>query len=305
MNQKNLLITISILLLAAALGGCSLTSENSATTPTATFPFVPSATPGPSVTPTEAIVYTASVNGVGIRQTSFDASMVQYQAALKLYPELLPADQTAEDIVLESLVQRALLSQAAQEAGFTADAQTVRSRLSELIEQAGGQEAFNAWLETNGYPEDTFLAELPLEIEAAWQRDQIANTIPEAMEQIRARQIFFTDGYQASRAYNQLEAGIPFETVAENNSPNDPGYIDWFPRGYLIYPEIETIVFDLQPGQFSPVIETDAGYHIIYIIERDPQHALSAEARLALQQQAVQQWLAEQQSQSQVEIYTP
>jgi parvulin-like peptidyl-prolyl isomerase len=304
MNQKNLLFTL-ILLLATAVGGCSLTPETAAPTATATFPFIPSATSGPIVTPTEVVDYAASVNGIGIRQTSFDASLVQFQKAVELYPELLPTDQTAEEVVLESLIQRVLLSQAAQEVGFSADAQTVRTGLIELIEQAGGQEAFSAWLEANGYTEEAFLIDLPLEIEAAWQRDQIANTVPETMEQIRARQIFFTDGYQASRAFNQLEAGIPFETVAENNNPNNPGYIDWFPRGYLIYPEIETIVFDLQPGQFSPVIETDAGYHIIYIIERDPQHALSAEARLALQQEAVQQWLAEQLAQSQIEIYTP
>jgi parvulin-like peptidyl-prolyl isomerase len=251
------------------------------------------------------INYIASVNGIGIRQTSFDASLVQFQAALKLYPELLPADQTVEEVVLESLIQRALLSQAAQENGFTADAQMVVTRLSELIDKAGGQEALTAWLDENGYSEEAFLDDLPLEIEAAWQRDKIAETVPEAMEQIRARQIFFTDGYQATRAYNQLEAGVPFETVAENNSPNDPGYIDWFPRGYLIYPEVETIVFDLQPGQYTSVIETDAGYHIIYVLERDPQHPLSSEVRLTLQQQAVQQWLAEQQAQSQVEIYTP
>jgi parvulin-like peptidyl-prolyl isomerase len=305
MKQKHFLITISILIFAVIMGGCSLTPGNAVLTPTASTPLIPTATSGPTITPTEVINYVASVNGIGIHQASFDASLVQFQAALELYPELLPEDRTAEEVVLESLIQRALLSQAAQENGFTADAQMVVSRLSELIDKAGGQEALTAWLDENGYSEEAFLDDLPLEIEAAWQRDQIAGAVPEAMEQIRARQIFFTDGYQATRAYNQLEAGIPFDTVAENNSPNDPGYIDWFPRGYLIYPEIETIVFDLQPGQYTSVIETDAGFHIIYILGREPQHPLSSEARLALQQQAVQQWLAEQQAQSQVEIYTP
>lgn len=305
MSQKNLIITISIIFLAVVLGGCSLTQGASAPTPTVTYPFIPTDTSGPTLTPTEAINYAARVNGIGIRQTSFDASLVQFQAALEIYPELLPANQTAEEVVLEALIQRDLLSQAAREAGFTAEAQTVHERLSELLDQTGGEEAFTTWLVDNGYTEDSFLHEIPLEIEAAWQRDQIANAVPETMEQIRARQIFFTDGYQASRAFNQLEAGISFETVAENNSPNDPGYIDWFPRGYLIYPEVEAIVFELQPNQFSPVIETAAGYHIIYILDRDPQRPLSAEVRLAFQQQAVQAWLDEQREQSQIEIYAP
>jgi hypothetical protein len=303
MNQRTR-ITLIIIFATAMLAACSLPSQ-AVPTPTATFPFIPSATPGPTITPTEVIDYVASVNGFGIRQSSFDASLVQFQAALETYPELLPADRTAEEIVLESLVQRALLALAARTAGFSADDQMVIGRLSELVEQAGGQEAFNAWLSANGYTEETFRHELPLEIEAAWQRDQIAATVPETMEQIRARQIFFVDMYLATRAFNQLEAGIAFETIAQNNSPDDPGYIDWFPRGYLVYPELEETIFNLQPGQHSPVIETPAGYHIVYVLERDPQHRLSAEIRLFLQQQAVEQWLAQQQAQSQVEIYNP
>jgi parvulin-like peptidyl-prolyl isomerase len=269
------------------------------------MPVVASAVVGPTPTPTEAVDYYASVNGFGIRQSSFDANLIQFQTALQTYPELLSDGQTAEEVVLESLVQRALLVIAAREAGFSADQQTVEIRVAELVEAAGGEDAFRAWLSTNGYTVETFLDELPLEIEAAWQRDQIAATVPETMEQIRARQIFFTDGYLASRAYNQLQAGIAFETILENNSPDDPGYIDWFPRGYLLYPEIEETIFNLQPGQYSPVIETPAGYHIVYVIDRDPQHELSPEIRLFFQQQAVAQWLEEKLAQSQVEIYAP
>ena len=305
MNQRNHIITISILILTAALTGCTLSPDPAPVAPSATIPFIPSSTPEPSAMPTEVVDYVAMVNGFGIRQSSFDASLLQFQSALIDYPDLLPDGQTAEEVVLESLVQRALLVMAAREAGFTADTQTVETRLAEMVVEAGGVDTFNTWLTENGYSVDSFLHELSLEIEAGWQRDQIANTVPIVAEQLRARQIFIVDGYQASRAYNQLEAGIAFETILNNYSPNDPGYIDWFPRGYLVYPELEEIIFNLQPGQFSPVIETPAGYHIIYLIERDPQHPLSSEVRLTLQQQAVQAWLSDQQAQSQVEIYTP
>ncbi|MEN8241401.1 MAG: peptidylprolyl isomerase [Chloroflexota bacterium] len=304
MNQRIKYIPI-LLLLTITLAGCTLTPAADNTPPTATVPIIPSATPGPSLTPTEVVVYYAAVNGFGIRQSSFDASLLQFHTALKVYPDLLPADRTAEEVILESLVQRALLVLAAREAGFSADEQTVETRLAGMVLEAGGVDPFNAWLTENGYSVETFLHELSLDIEAAWQRDQIANTVPATAEQLLARQIFFVDGYQASRAYNQLEAGISFENILQNNSPNDPGYIDWFPRGYLIYPEVEETLFNLQPGQFSPVIETPAGYHIVYLLERDPQHPLSSEVRLTLQQQAVEAWLAEQQAQSQVEIYTP
>lgn len=305
--NKPIKILMLLILIATMLAACSFSSNTSAPTATVSVPqvYTPTPTTGPTPTPTEVVAYYASVDGFGIRQSSFDASMVQFQAALAEYPELLPADQTAEDVVLESLVQRALLVIAARQAGFSADEQTVQFRLAELVGEAGGQDAFTAWLIANGYTVDTFMHDLQLEIEAAWQREQIAAAVPETMEQIRARQIFFTDAYQASRAYSQLEAGIAFDTILENNSPDDPGYIDWFPRGYLIYPEIEETIFNLQPGQYSPVIETPAGYHIVYVLERDAAHELSPEIRLYLQQQAVDAWLAQQQAQSQVEIYAP
>jgi parvulin-like peptidyl-prolyl isomerase len=303
--QKSIKSLLIFGLLAAALGACSLPGNQPAPTATALIPTVPTDTPEPSPTATEVVEYYASVNGFGIRQSSFDASLLQFQTALQTYPDLLPADKTAEAVVLESLIQRALLVIAARQAGFTADQESINRHVADMVEQAGGEDAFRTWLTENGYTAETFLDEIPLEIEAAWQRDQIAATVPTTMEQIRARQIFFFDGYLASRAYNQLEAGIAFETILENNSPNDPGYIDWFPRGYLIYPELEESIFNLQPGQYSPVIETPAGYHIVYVLERDPQHELSPEVRLYLQQKAVAQWLETQMAQSQVEIYTP
>ena len=33
---------------------------------------------------------------------------------------------------------------------------------------------------------------------------------------------------------------------------------------------IEEAAFALQPGQFSQVIETEIGYHILYLVDRDP-----------------------------------
>lgn len=303
--NRNPVTILLILFFTAALAACTLPPQAVPATATATVPITPSDTPPPTPTPTETVAYYASVNGFGIRQSSFDASLAQFQAALQTHPELLPDGKTAEAVVLEALVQRALLALAAREAGFSTDQDMVETRLVELVNQAGGEEAFRSWLSTNGYTVETFLHELPLEIEAAWQRDQIAAAVPTSMEQIRARQIFFVDGFQATRAFNQLEAGIAFETIAQNNSPNDPGYIDWFPRGYLIYPELEETIFSLQPGQYSPVLETPAGYHIVYVLDRDPNHPLSPEVRLFLQQQVVEQWLAEQQAQSQVEIYAP
>jgi parvulin-like peptidyl-prolyl isomerase len=296
---------VLVLLVAA---GCTLTPaevEPSLSIPTDTSLPTKVDTPTPSPTPTEAVDYAAYVNGEGILQVSFDASLLQLEQALADYPDLLGENQQEGDVVLEELVNRTLLAQAAREAGFSADEQLVAERTQQLKDQAGGEEAFSAWLDQNGYTQESFQEDLRLEIEAAWQRDQIAAGIPEEMEQMRARQLLFYDAFQAERIYNQLEAGVPIDQVVQNNDPNDLGYLDWFPRGALLFPELEDVIFSLQPGEHSAVIETEIGYHIFYLIETDPSHPVSTEARLILQEKAVAAWLEQQRQQAEIEVLLP
>ena len=65
---------------------------------------------------------------------------------------------------------------------------------------------------------------------------------------------------------------------------------------------MEKAVFDLQPGQYSPVIKTSYGFHIVQLIERDPQHALSPEVRLMLQHKLLEAWMQDQLAHAKVEI---
>ena len=298
---------ILLTLLTLLLAGCGPAESETPLPPADTPPPAEIATDtptGPTATPTPVIDYIGTVNGEGIRQTSFVASLTQLNQALSDFPELLNEGQTAEEKVIEELINRAVLAQAARAAGFTADQALVESTLVEMIEQAGGEEAFNAWLTENGYTIESFRAELPLELEAAWQRDQVAAEVPEEIEQVRARQILFYDPYLASRAYDQLKA-VDFETIAQNNDPNKLGYLGWIPRGVLLFPELEEVLFSLQPGQHSEIIETIAGYHILYVYESDSAHPLSGEARLILQEKAVADWLAAQRDQAAIEITLP
>jgi peptidyl-prolyl cis-trans isomerase C len=78
------------------------------------------------------------------------------------------------------------------------------------------------------------------------------------------------------------------------------GELGWFPRGYLLEPSLEEAAFVLQPGQYSDVIQTQAGYHILYLEERDPARPLSPDALLTLQERAVQDWLAKRKTESKI-----
>ena len=250
-------------------------------------------------------MYVASVNGEGIRQSSYDVSMAQFMEAQAKYGSLLDPGEEAKDRVLESLINRVHLAQGARAAGFVVEESLVEARIAQLTEDSGGPEALAAWMEKYGYDLDSFRVDLALEIEAAWQKEQIANSVPESAEQVKARQIFFYDAYMANRAYSQLEGGASFDSVAAANDPQNLGYLDWFPRGYLLYPELEIAAFSLSPGQYSAVIETAIGYHILYILDYDPAWPLSADARLTLQEMALAQWLIQKRAESHIEIYLP
>jgi parvulin-like peptidyl-prolyl isomerase len=287
---------ICILIAALALAGCNLGAGNS-TAAAETLPVAEAAT---ATTPS----FVATVNGEGITLESFNANLALYQAAQEQTGTLL-ASEDAKQAVIDQLVDRMLLAQGARAAGLGADEAKVDERLNKLTTQAGGAAAIDTWLSTHGFTAEAFRAELRLEIEAAAMRDQIAAGVPTTAEQVEARQILLSDEFQAERLLGQLDGGTPFETVVQNNDPQRLGTLGWFPRGYLLQPEVEEAAFALQPGEHSGVVQSALGYHLIEVIARDPNRPLSPQALLALQLKAVEDWLATQRAQSEIVISLP
>ncbi len=246
----------------------------------------------------------ATVNGEEIPKDLYEIHLAQYQAAQAESGTLL-ASEGVEQIVLDDLIDRLLLAQGARAGGFVLDDATIDQRLNAVVEQADGQDAFNAWLAAQGYTAEQFRKELALEIEAGWKRSQITDGVPTSAEQVEARQILLTDSFQADRLLSQLDGGTPFDQVALNNDPQGLGYLGWFPRGYLLEPEVEEAAFALQPGEYSQVVETSLGFHLIEVLNRDPDRALNPQARLKLQMKALGDWLQQQRDQSTIEILLP
>ena len=298
--KKLLIIVILIFLLSA----CNLPQGSQSNDPTKTPTLaIPTATqtPVPPPTPTE-IAYVATVNGEGILRDSYDILHFQYIQALENGADLPDDGLEIQMAVIDELVYRLLLSQAAREGGFETSAEILAQRITDLETDMGGSDTLDLWISEQGYTRETFGRELSIEIEAAWQREQIIINFPTSAEQVRARQVHFYDPYLANRAYGQLLDGASFETIARNNDPNGYGYLGWFPRNYLLIPEVEEAAFALQPGEHSDLIEIEAGYFLVEVIEREDDRPLQYDALLALRGLALEEWLMEKYTNSNIEI---
>lgn len=293
------------LLLIFFASACSIGEATTTPTTSALPDQITSPPPTTAPTPTEVVVLAALVNGEGIPESHYQASLLQFVIAQENFGTLLAPGEEASQRVIDDLIARLLLAQAGRAAGFSADIDMVNTQITQIMEESGGLANLNEWMDTYGYTLEILQEELAIEMEAAWQRDLIINNVPESAEQLKAQQVLFYDAFLAQRAHSQLEAGTSFETIVINNDPQNLGYLDWFPRGYLIYLALEEAAFALEPGNFTEVIQTEAGYHILYIYDRDPNHPLSPDARLTLQSQTLNEWLADQRSKSEIEIYTP
>ncbi len=282
-----------VLLLVFLLAACS-GNGGQEVSPT---PAAPTETPLP---PTDTPIPPAAlVNGEPISRDEFNAEVERYQAS----QAALGTTSSAEEIkrvVLDDLVAQVLLAQGAAESGFAVDETLLQTRIEALTTQIGGAEALTAWQQAHGYTETGFRAALRRSIAAAWMRDKIISSVPNTAQQVHVRQILLYNEEVAQSYYNQIQAGAKFEELAILVDPITRGDLGWFPRGYLTSKEIEEAAFSQEVGAISQIIKSEAGYHILTVLEIQADRPLSPDARLALQNRALINWLANRRQQSDI-----
>ena len=283
------------LTLAFVLGLSACASLGTSSTPTlelpTSTPLPPTATPPPSV---------ATVNGEYITTAEFQSELERYKAAQTALG-LSFTDEDAGKTVLEDLIAQVLLSQAARAANFTLTEADLQSRVDALAAQLGSADVLSQWQSAHGYDDASFRFALKRSIEAAWMRDKIIADVPTVVEQIHVRQILTYNEVDARAALDEIKAGADFDEKAAFFDPVTFGELGWVPRGYLLDPAADEALFALQPGMYTDVIATDAGFHIFKAVERG-EHPLTPDALLTVQELAVHTWLAEQRAKSEITL---
>lgn len=182
------------------------------------------------------------------------------QAAADFSQELaqVPAERR-QSILIDVLVDMALLAQAAEAAGFD-KAPGFQRRLDFLRTRAL----------RNIYVEKQIVGTItPADIKAEYDR-QSAEFQP--AEEISARHILVASKEEAEALIAELDAGKDFADLAKEKStgPSAPngGDLGRFARGRMV-PEFEAAAFDLDAGAHSSEpVETKFGWHVIKVEEK-------------------------------------
>jgi len=246
----------------------------------------------------------ARVNGEGIPLSDYENELRRYQDALAQRGEDYPAEE-ASAAVLEMLVGQTLLAQGAVQQGYASSEEGIQAKYQELAGEVGGEDALRVWMAANHFEDASFRRALEKDLAATWMRNWIINAVPDTAPQVRARQILLRNENQIIALERQLQTGTPFETLAYQYDPLTGGDLGWFPRGYLLQTEVENAAFALNPGEFSPIVQTSYGYHIVAVVEKDNAHPLSSDALMFVRRQALLDWLADRRAQSVIEQYIP
>jgi peptidyl-prolyl cis-trans isomerase C len=292
--KHKLKIGIALMLGLILLSSCSIGqgSEGSKVTEE-TSPPIPTSAP-----------LAVLVNNEGILLSEYEAELQRYQTAVEQLGKPFDPEKAKKD-VLNDLIAQTLFAQSAIAQSYSHSDADLQAKIDQYAEASGGQEALQTWMAENLYDQDSFQVAVSREMAMIWMRNLLIEQVPLTAEQIHARQILVNSENEAIGIQRQLETGTIFKTLAFQYDPETGGELGWFPRGYLLQPDIENAAFVLRPGQFSGIIPTSYGFHIIEVIEIDTQRPLTQDALFFLQRKSLESWLDAQWSQSTIEILVP
>lgn len=133
--------------------------------------------------------------------------------------------------------------------------------------------------------------------------------VPLEAEQARARHILVETEEEAQSVIDRLEAGEDFADVAAELSQDtfsaaQGGDLGFVPKGRFVAP-VDEVVFSLPIGEVSEPVQSDFGWHVIEVLEREVRELSSTDYDRA-QSQAYADWLEAALAEAEVQnLWTP
>lgn len=241
--------------------------------------------------PSQDPAVVATVNGEVIKRADFERLLAREAQAMEgngpRTPEQVEPYKTA---LLETLIERALLLQAAGAAGVTVTTEEVDRRVLALSseypagtfdEALAKSQTSRAALTRSTREQLTIEKLLTQEVHArvAVTEVQISQYYEEHLadfqepEQVHAQQIVVKGLDEAKRVQAQLWQGKKFQDLARRYSLSPDarvgGDLGFFARGTMP-PAFDEVVFKLNIGGTSEVVSTEYGFHLFRVLEKKP-----------------------------------
>lgn len=289
---------------ALALVACS-SARGTPDGPTAGPTSGATATRASTPTPTQPPM-AATVDGDGVPLAAYQAELGRFEAAQQGAGIDLASLGDYRTQVLWALIDRKLLAHGASMDGRQLAVGDVDQRLEEIAADLGGEQAMGAWLAANGYTLGEFKAALAEEMLAARKVQAIVDGLRTNVVQIRARHILVASADEAQALLQQLMDGEDFGELASIHSLDlstrpGGGDLGWFAEGQLTTPELEEAAFSLNPGDLSGVVQSELGFHVLQVLQREPR-PLYGQALERHRQEAVRSWLENARLTAQIEV---
>lgn len=282
----------------------------------------------------------AIVNDEAMTQLDLEAALFD-QVGTELADQ--PQDERLQ-AALQQLIEERLILQAARQAKVTLDEQIVEQRLAQARRRFESDAAFDAALLSEGLTRAMLRKRYrdQLMMQQAIDREVRAKLVvtpsevaryfhehPEEMQsapRVHARHLLVRMTAERSAAEALAEAfalrrkiddGTPFAEVARASSEGPEaahgGDLGWIEPGHL-RPELDEVLFRMEPGIVSDPIRSSVGYHLVVVEEREAVRAWAfEEVQMSVREKLLRQkferklgeWLAELRAKAYIVIKLP
>jgi len=236
----------------------------------------------------------ATVNGEPVTMSELERLLFPvFKQAEQTYKgeELEAYKKEAQKQLLGQLIENKLVLQKAKKDGLAITEAAMEEELADIREKFGTMDEFKKALEKEGLTLEQYKKDLTdqLTVRAIIEREVVpkAKVSPEEIEQYYSEHsaefsnpemvsighiLIKTDEKTAQDVYNQLQEGADFDELAKQYS--EAGEVGYVPVNKLKQ-ELRDIVDSLDVGEYSKIIKTDIGWHIIKLKDRKPPEQLS------------------------------